>query len=167
MSNLARRALLRDGALVVGAATLISHNLPELASAESEPANKFEGLESAATPGEAGAVHASGNIAVWRPSAMASDLRVAASWDVTSDSLAAVYAHQSGAARLLLIKSVDVDTALDSPSLVDPCFASHAAGLDVFIAGPAALDGATEILSRGGVAGSRVFLANSSRKIAS
>jgi len=41
MSNLARRALLRDGALVVGAATLISHNLPELASAESEPASVF------------------------------------------------------------------------------------------------------------------------------
>ena len=75
--------------------------------------------------------------------------------------------HESGAARLLLIKSVDVDTAPGSPSLVDPCFASHAAGLDVFIAGPAALDGAPEILARGGVAGSRVFLASSSRKIAS
>ena len=76
--------------------------------------DKFAGLESAATPEEAGAVHASGSIAVWRPSAMASDLRVAASWDVTSDSLSAIYAHESGAARLLLIKSVDVDTALDS-----------------------------------------------------
>ena len=75
--------------------------------------DKFAGLESAATPEEAGAVHASGNIAVWRPSAMASDLRVAASWDVTSDSLSAIYAHDSGAARLLLIKSVDVDTALE------------------------------------------------------
>ncbi|MGA9825452.1 MAG: hypothetical protein WBQ53_11535, partial [Methylocystis sp.] len=57
--------------------------------------------------------------------------------------------------------------ALSPPSLVDACFASHAAGLDVFIAGPAALDGASEILARGGVAGSRVFLACSSRKIAS
>jgi hypothetical protein len=41
MSNLARRTLLRDGGLVVGAATLISHNLPELARAESEPASVF------------------------------------------------------------------------------------------------------------------------------
>ena len=74
--------------------------------------DKFDGLESAATPEEAGAVHASGNIAVWRPSAMAPRLNVAASWDVTSDSLSAIYAHESGAARLLLIKSVDVDAAL-------------------------------------------------------
>jgi dihydroneopterin aldolase len=145
--------------------------------------DKFERLESVATPEEAGAVHASGNIAVWRPSAMAPRLNVAANWDVTSDSLSAIYAHASGAARLLLVKSVDVDArrarrpplegegggAARSlpPSLVDPCFASHAAGLDVFIAGPAALDGASEILARGGVAGSRVFFANSSRKIAS
>ncbi len=170
--------------------------------------DKFAGLESAATPEGAGAVHASGSIAVWRPSAMASDLRVAASWDVTSDSLSAIHAHDSGAARLLLIKSVDVHPPLEvegraasagwgeppglasfrpprtapfapplegeggggAPlplALVDPCFASHAAGLDVFIAGPGALDGAHEILARGGVPGSRVFLASSSRKIAS
>jgi 5-(aminomethyl)-3-furanmethanol phosphate kinase len=130
-------------------------------------ADKFDGLESAATPREAGAVHASGNIAVWRPSAMACELNVAASWDVTSDSLAAIYAHESGASRLMLIKSVDVDAAADLGGLVDPCFASNAAGLDVFIAGPGALDGAREILARGGVAGSRVSLASSSRKIAS
>ncbi len=144
--------------------------------------DKFEGLESSAAPEEAGAVHARGSIAVWRPSAMAPQLNVAASWDVTSDSLSAIYAHESGAARLLLIKSVDVGDgrahhpplegegggrALLPPSLVDACFASHAAGLDVFIAGPAALDGAPEILARGGVAGSRVSLASSSRKIAS
>jgi 5-(aminomethyl)-3-furanmethanol phosphate kinase len=129
--------------------------------------DKFEGLESAASPKEAGAVHARRNIAVWRPSAMAPRLNVAASWDVTSDSLSAVYAHESGAARLLLIKSVDVDAAPDLGGLVDPRFASHAAGLDVFIAGPGALDGAREILARGGVAGSRVSLASSSRKIAS
>jgi aspartokinase-like uncharacterized kinase len=129
--------------------------------------DKFAGLECAASPREAGAVHARGNIAVWRPSAMASALNVAASWDVTSDSLSAAYARASGAARLLLVKSVDVDAALDSPCLVDPCFASQAAGLDVFIAGPGALDGAPEILARGGVAGSRVSFASSSRKIAS
>jgi aspartokinase-like uncharacterized kinase len=129
--------------------------------------DKFAGLESSATPREAGAVHARGNIAVWRPSAMASALDVAASWDVTSDSLSAIYAHESGAGRLLLVKSVDVDTPLLPPSLVDPSFASHAAGLDVFIAGPGALDGASEILARGGVAGFRVSLASSPRKIAS
>jgi dihydroneopterin aldolase len=127
----------------------------------------FAGLECAATPEQASAVHASGKIAVWRPSMMALELKVAASWDVTSDSLSASYARTSGAARLLLIKSVDVDAAPDWRNLVDPGFASHAAGLDVFIAGPRALGDAAQILTRGGVAGSRISFANSSRKIAS
>jgi dihydroneopterin aldolase len=128
--------------------------------------DKFAGLECAASPQEARAVHARGNIAVWRPSAMALALGVAASWDVTSDSLAALYARQSGAARLLLIKSVDVEAAPESPSVVDRCFASYAAGLDVFIAGPRALGEAAQIFAQGGVAGLRLSSACSPRKIA-
>ncbi|MGA8169645.1 MAG: uridylate kinase [Methylocystis sp.] len=130
-------------------------------------ADKFDGLSCASTLEETRAAHARGNIAVWRPSAMAPELNVVASWDVTSDSLSAIYARASGAAPLLLVKSVDVDDATDLRDIVDPCFASHAAGLDVFIAGPGALEGASEILARGGVAGARVSFASSSRKIAS
>jgi dihydroneopterin aldolase len=129
--------------------------------------DKFAGLACAATPREAAAIHASGNIAVWRPSAMARSFDVAASWDVTSDSLSAIYAHESGAARLLLVKSLDADAAPDVSALVDPRFAFHAGSLDVFIAGPSALDGAFEILARGGVPGSPVSFASSLRKIAS
>jgi len=128
--------------------------------------DKFAGLECAASLQVARAVHARGNIAVWRPSAMARTLDVAASWDVTSDSLAALYARESGAARLLLIKSVDVEAAPDLQSVVDPCFASYAAGLDVFVAGPRALGEAAQIFARGGVAGLRLSFARSPRKIA-
>src|SRR5258708_20613198 len=41
MANSTRRALLRDGCVTVGAATLISLNLPEVARAESESASVF------------------------------------------------------------------------------------------------------------------------------
>jgi antibiotic biosynthesis monooxygenase (ABM) superfamily enzyme len=41
MPNSTRRALLRDGGLAVGAAALVSLNLPETAKAESESANVF------------------------------------------------------------------------------------------------------------------------------
>jgi hypothetical protein len=41
MANSTRRALLRGGGMAVGAATLVSLNLPEVARAESESANVF------------------------------------------------------------------------------------------------------------------------------
>jgi antibiotic biosynthesis monooxygenase (ABM) superfamily enzyme len=41
MTNSTRRALLRDGIAAIGAATLISLNLPEAARADSEPASVF------------------------------------------------------------------------------------------------------------------------------
>jgi hypothetical protein len=41
MANSTRSALLRDGCVAIGAATLISFNLPEVARAESESASVF------------------------------------------------------------------------------------------------------------------------------
>ena len=41
MANATRRTLLRDGGLAVGAAALLSHNLPEVATAESKSASVF------------------------------------------------------------------------------------------------------------------------------
>ena len=41
MTNSTRRAMLRDGCAAIGAATLISLNLPEAASAESQSASVF------------------------------------------------------------------------------------------------------------------------------
>lgn len=40
-------------------------------------------------------------------------------------------------------------------SIVDPCFAHYARGLDVYIAGPAALREAPETFARGGLPGAR------------
>ena len=90
-------------------------------------ADAFEGLALAATPQAAAALHARGKIAVWRPSAMTLAANIPASWEVTSDSLSAFYARESGAARLLLIKSVDVgEGRTPSPRLRK--FASDSSG---------------------------------------
>jgi 5-(aminomethyl)-3-furanmethanol phosphate kinase len=53
-----------------------------------------------------------GRVPIWMPCRMASAAPdIAASWDVTSDSLAAWLARRLGARRLVLIKSVDGDGA--------------------------------------------------------
>ncbi|WP_018266896.1 amino acid kinase family protein [Methylosinus sp. LW4] len=161
------------------------------------------GLRLAATLREATAAHAQGAIAVWSPVAMTrANPQIPASWDMTSDSLAAWYAHEAGARALLVIKSVDpigfsplphaeerpqaasrstrepaalrLPSSFETPasqapqdegsfsgdaimaqSIVDPCFAQYARGLDVFIAGPAALREAEETLAHGGLPGAR------------
>jgi aspartokinase-like uncharacterized kinase len=119
----------------------------------------FAGLEAAATPQEAAASHAQGKIAVWRPSAMTLASDVPARWNVTSDSLAAWFARRSGAVRLLLVKSVELSAAHSPQSLVDPCFAAYAAGLEVFIAGPDSVENAAEAFGRGDVPGARANFA--------
>jgi aspartokinase-like uncharacterized kinase len=61
------------------------------------------------TPAEAALAHRRGDPALWRPLAMTrSAPQIPASWDMTSDSLAAWCAHEAGAEALLLIKSVDI-----------------------------------------------------------
>jgi aspartokinase-like uncharacterized kinase len=105
---------------------------------------------------DARAAHRAGRIALWRPYAMAhaaSD--IPASWDVTSDSLAAWYANSASASDLLLIKSVDVERHDDlvARGVVDRSFPLYAGHIRVFVAGPSSLSRAAEIFAQGRVAG--------------
>jgi len=120
----------------------------------------------ASSRGEMDAALQAGRIPIWLPSSMALGARdLPASWDVTSDSLAAWLAGACGARRLLLIKSRDSAAPVSARELaedriVDPLFPRYAAQsrADVWLAGPASLDGATEILRRGGMPGAGVTL---------
>jgi 5-(aminomethyl)-3-furanmethanol phosphate kinase len=77
---------------------------------------------------------ASGRVALWQPCPMVDAApEVTASWDVTSDSLAAWLARKLDARRLLLIKSTAVAPPHDAHRLaalaiVDPAFPAYAAG---------------------------------------
>jgi dihydroneopterin aldolase len=109
---------------------------------------------------------AAGRIPIWLPSHMALDARdLPASWDVTSDSLAAWLAGTYGARRLLLIKSCDLMPPVSARELaeeqiVDPLFPSFAASsrAEVWLAGPSSLSGAVETLQRGEMPGAGVAL---------
>ncbi len=113
--------------------------------------DRFGGLALAANPLEASALRAEGHTPVWRPRAMALEAALPASWDLTSDSLAAWYARESGAGRLLLIKSVDAQGAREAGNLVDRCFSEYAAGLSVFLLGPDKLEEAEAHLRLGNI----------------
>ncbi len=114
-----------------------------------------------ASPAEMTEAIARGRIAVWLPSAMvvaAPD--VPASWDVTSDSLAAWLAGTLGAERLLLVKSRDVApraTARDlaEAGIVDPVFPLYVqcSNVAVHVAGPSSLVHASGVLRCGAMPG--------------
>jgi dihydroneopterin aldolase len=107
-----------------------------------------------------------GQIPIWLPSQMAlAALDLPACWDVTSDSLAAWLAGTYGARRLLLIKSCDSKPPvslreLAEDQIVDPLFPRYAAGshAEIWLAGPASLPGAAELLRSGGMPGAGVTL---------
>jgi 5-(aminomethyl)-3-furanmethanol phosphate kinase len=128
-------------------------------------------LALAATRDEIDAAHAIGRIALWRASAMvlaAAD--VAPGWDVTSDSLAAWLARKTGAAALLMIKSVDVGANSALPELVragivDPAFPTYVDSTPVNVAGPRALSQAAALLADGALPG--VAVGSATQKIAS
>ena len=100
-------------------------------------------------------------IPVWLPAKMVlAAPEVPQSWDMTSDSLAAWLAADYGAGRLLLIKSRDSAPpvsaeALAKNNIVDPLFPHYAAQsrAEVWLAGPASLPGAANLLRRGGMPG--------------
>lgn len=122
------------------------------------------------TPLEAAKALARGAIALWRPFRMLrSAPDIDASWDITSDSLAAWYAAQSGARTLLLIKSVDAVLGGDlvASGVVDPRFHKSAQGLTVFIAGPKALATAAEVFASGAEPGARIDFLPRQQKVAS
>ena len=107
---------------------------------------------------------ASGTIPVWLPSSMAiPEQDIPASWDITSDSLAAWLAGKIGADALLLIKQTDAfsggDTvdSLAARGIVDVGFAAMLPpGLDFHLAGPEDAAGAQAMFSSGGLPGTRI-----------
>jgi dihydroneopterin aldolase len=115
----------------------------------------------AASRAEIAAALEAGRIPVWRPRAMAlAAPDIPASWDVTSDTLAAWLAGTLTAGRLLLVKSCDIAApaslrTLAAQGIVDPLFPHFAArsGAKIHIAGPAALPFARETLQKGGAPG--------------
>lgn len=123
-------------------------------------------LSCVATPIEAAVVHGEGRIALWRPSAMAIDgADLPASWDVTSDSLAAWYAGKAGATTLLLVKSVDVPAGAEiAAGVVDPSFVRYAKPFDVKIAGPSDLAAAGGIFANGDIPGTIIDMVNPRRQ---
>lgn len=125
------------------------------------------GLVPVTTPGEGDAAHQRGAAALWRPVAMTQAAsHIPQSWELTSDSLAAWYAHEAGAKALLLVKSVDVSQGQDvvARGVVDPLFPHYANGLRVFVAGPENLPDAGEILRHGQVPGVELDILNSTRE---
>lgn len=118
-------------------------------------ASRSDRLLLAASRGELKAAIGAGRIPVWLPCAMAlAAPEIPASWDATSDSLAAWLAGACAATRLLLIKSVDVAgpvtlRALAAGGIVDPLFPRFAerSGAKIAIAGPSALDCANDVFS--------------------
>jgi dihydroneopterin aldolase len=89
---------------------------------------------------------AAGKVAVWLPARMAMKAAdIPASWQVTSDSLAAWLAGKLGASRLLLLKQVELSrqpaavSELAAKGIVDPAFPQvlKASRVAAFILGPA------------------------------
>lgn len=109
-----------------------------------------------------------GQVPCWCPASMALAAPLPKCWDVTSDTLAAWLAAEIRAEKLILIKSVDVPNVAEAPpaelvagGIVDPLFPHYAAasGADVYIAGPASLQGAAALLAQGAAPGHKIRLA--------
>ncbi len=101
-------------------------------------------------------------VPVWTPWPMADGLdAVPASWDITSDSLAAWLGGRLGAARLLLLKSTEPPPNPVGPAdivkwgIADPAFAHYLqkSGLDAWWLGPSALAGLASMIDGEGECG--------------
>ncbi|HEY1736935.1 MAG TPA: uridylate kinase [Methylovirgula sp.] len=107
-----------------------------------------------------------GETPCWTPSAEVLDPDLPQRWEVTSDTLAASLAGTIEAARLLLIKSLDLPprsptlAELARAGVVDPLFPKYAkaSGAEVFVAGPSALADAATMFAQGSVPGSAIAL---------
>src|SRR5262249_42645854 len=86
-----------------------------------------------------------GAVPVWAPARMVLEAKdVPATWEVTSDSLAAWLAGALGAKLLLLVKSIETPQGsvraadLADRGIVDPCFPRFldASGAQAYLAGP-------------------------------
>ncbi|MGN6769791.1 MAG: dihydroneopterin aldolase [Rhizobiaceae bacterium] len=105
-----------------------------------------------------------GKIPVWLPSSMTiGSTDIPASWDITSDSLAAWLAGRIGAETLLLVKQTQAFSSEDSVAdlmargIVDPAFAEILpGGIGLYLAGPADAAGAGRALAAGTLPGTRI-----------
>lgn len=109
---------------------LLAMHMLAVALADSAP-----GYALADSPAQFDAAWRAGHTPVWLPAPMVlAAAAIPASWDVTSDSLAAWLAGEVDAARLLLVKScrltVDASSAraLTDAGVVDTCFARFVEG---------------------------------------
>ena len=109
-------------------------------------------LDLASTRAEIDALHARGRLALWRPATMVAQApEIEADWRVTSDSLAAWLARETGATALLMIKSLDVapdQTIADlaAREVVDRAFPAYVGTTLLFVAGPCAVNHAAQQL---------------------
>lgn len=105
-----------------------------------------------------------GKIPVWLPSSMTiGSTDIPASWDITSDSLAAWLAGRIGAETLLLVKQTQAFSSEDSVAdlmargIVDPAFAEILpGGIGLYLAGPADAASAGRALAAGTLPGTRI-----------
>lgn len=128
--------------------------------------DRHERFSAARSPEEIEHVLEEGKIPVWMPSAMAipaSD--IPASWDITSDSLAAWLTGKLAAQTLLLVKQSRAFTEHDrvadlmARGIVDAHFAAMLpAGVDLLIAGPHDAATAAATLSSGRLPGVKIPL---------
>jgi aspartokinase-like uncharacterized kinase len=134
--------------------------------------DRHERFSAARSPEEIEQVLADGKIPVWLPSAMAIPAPdIPASWDVTSDSLAAWLTGRLSAQALLLVKQSRAFTEHDGVAdlmargIVDVHFATMLpAGVDLLIAGPHDAATAAATLSSGRLPGVNISHATSQKK---
>lgn len=110
-------------------------------------ADRYRGLAVAASVAEIDSAHRAGRIPVWTGADVRDGHRdIPESWSVTSDSLALWLARRLGAARVVLVKSLDAPAGgwreWMQTGLVDQAFAQFAARGrgDIVIAGPSSDD---------------------------
>jgi len=134
--------------------------------------DRHERLSAARSPEEIEQVLAGGRIPVWMPSAMAiSASDIPASWDITSDSLAAWLTGKISAQALLLVKQSRAFTKEDGVAdlrargIVDAYFARMLPEeVDLLIAGPHDAATAATTLSSGKLPGVLVSRATPERR---
>ncbi len=137
--------------------------------------DRHQGLTAARSPDEVRQTLVRGRIPVWMPAAMAIGAAdVPASWDITSDSLAAWLAGKLDAWALLLIKQTNAFSETDdidglfANGLVDAAFGTMLPdGVELHIAGPRDAASAPTDLAAGRLPGTRLRLpANQMRRTA-
>ena len=134
--------------------------------------DRHERFSPARSPEDIEKALADGKIPVWLPSVMAVPAPdIPASWDITSDSVAAWLAGKLGAETLLLIKqsrafaNEDSVADLTARGIVDAHFATMLpAGIGLFIAGPDDAATAAAMFSSGRLPGIHISHATSQKK---